>query len=107
MRTWREKFCLAIGERPDGSDWRVGIQHPRKADCTLGLVSVKDEAIVTSVDYQRFLMDGTGRRCHHILDPTIGYPARSGVESNSVRNIAHSDADVRCLGGVRVDGGRK
>jgi thiamine biosynthesis lipoprotein ApbE len=107
MRTWREKFCLAIGERPDGSDWRVGMQRPRKADCTLGLVSVKDKAIVTSGDYQRFFMDGAGRRCHHILDPTIGYPARSRVESDSGRNIAHSDADVRCLGGVRVDRGCK
>ena len=74
----------ALGARPDGSDWRVGIQHPRQPDALIGLVSVKGKAVVTSGDYQRFLDDGEGNRCHHILDPTTGYPSKSGLAGVTV-----------------------
>ena len=74
----------ALGARPDGSAWRVGIQHPRQPDTLIGLVSVKDKAVVTSGDYQRFLDDGEGNRYHHILDPTTGYPSTSGLAGVTV-----------------------
>jgi len=78
----------ALGARPDGSAWRVGIQHPRQTDLLIGLVSVKDKAVVTSGDYQRFFADGEGNRYHHILDPTTGYPAKSGLTGVTV--VAHN-----------------
>jgi thiamine biosynthesis lipoprotein len=74
----------ALGARPDGSAWRVGIQHPRQPDALIGLVSVKNKAVVTSGDYQRFFDDGDGNRCHHILDPTTGYPSKSGLAGATV-----------------------
>ena len=74
----------ALGARPDRSAWRVGIQHPRQPDTLIGLVSVKDKAVVTSGDYQRFLDDGEGNRYHHILDPTTGYPSTSGLAGVTV-----------------------
>jgi len=74
----------ALGARPDGSAWRVGIRHPRQPDALIGLVSVKDKAVVTSGDYQRFFDDGKGNRYHHILDPTTGYPSKSGLAGVTV-----------------------
>ncbi len=74
----------ALGARPDGSAWRVGIQHPRQPDALIGLVSVKDKAVVTSGDYQRFFADSEGNRYHHILDPATGYPSKSGLASVTV-----------------------
>lgn len=74
----------ALGARPDGSAWRIGIQHPRRPDALIGLVSVKDKAVVTSGDYQRFFDDGEGTRYHHILDPMTGYPSRSGLAGATV-----------------------
>ena len=65
----------AFGTRPDGKAWGVGIQHPREKDAILTRVELKDAAISTSGDYERFFIKD-GVRYHHILDPRTGYPAR-------------------------------
>lgn len=75
---------VALGTKPDCSPWRVGIQHPREENSLLGVVSVADKAVVTSGDYQRYFIDKNGKRQHHILDPSTGYPAESGVVSATV-----------------------
>ncbi|MCL5022401.1 MAG: FAD:protein FMN transferase [Nitrospirae bacterium] len=67
----------AFGLKPDGKPWKVGIRNPRqqgKDDEILATIALKDMAISTSGDYERyFLLDG--KRYHHILDPKTGYPA--------------------------------
>jgi thiamine biosynthesis lipoprotein len=70
---------IARGAKPDGSAWQIGIQHPRREGALIGAVSVVDQAVVTSGDYQRFTIDKQGRRCHHILDLGTGYPSTSGL----------------------------
>ncbi len=76
---------FAFGKNQKGGDWRIGIKHPRSdaKDVYLGVVSVSDENISTSGDYERFFVQD-GVRYHHIFDPKTGYPARSGVMSDSV-----------------------
>lgn len=75
---------VTLGTKPDGSPWHVGIQHPRLEENILGSVSVVNQTVVTSGDYQRFFADSQGFRHHHILNPTTGYPARSGLISVSI-----------------------
>jgi FAD:protein FMN transferase len=65
-----------LGVHPEGTPWRVGIQHPRKAEEALAYVEVSDSAIATSGDYERFF-DLEGRRYCHILNPKTGYPVTS------------------------------
>lgn len=84
----------ALGAKPDGSPWRVGIRHPRAEGSLIGLVSVTDKAVVTSGDYQRYFMDSRGMRHHHILNPATGYPAESGLISVSVVADSSMDADA-------------
>lgn len=74
---------VVVGARPDGRPWRLGIRHPRKPGDVMGYVEVKDAAVVTSGDYERFFISG-GTRYHHILDPRTGYPARNSVASTVV-----------------------
>jgi thiamine biosynthesis lipoprotein len=64
------------GARPDGSPWHVGIRAPRGAtpDDLIGVLSIKDMAVSTSGDYERFFIED-GVRYHHILDPATGKPA--------------------------------
>lgn len=58
-----------------GDDWRLGIQHPRgERGQLLGRVRLRDAALVTSGDYERFKIVN-GVRYHHILDPRTGYPS--------------------------------
>lgn len=72
----------ALGARPDGSPWRVGIRHPR-GEGLIGAVSVRDGAVVTSGDYERCFFAG-GRRYHHLIDFRTGRPAASGLISVTV-----------------------
>jgi thiamine biosynthesis lipoprotein len=75
---------VTLGAKPDGSPWHVGIQHPRQENKIIGSVSVVNQTVVTSGDYQRYFTDSQGKRHHHILDPTTGYPAGSGLISVSI-----------------------
>lgn len=75
----------AVGQTDKGRAWNIGIKHPRSDNDSdyLGIVSIEDQALSTSGDYERyFIQDGV--RYHHIFDPRTGYPARSGVMSDSV-----------------------
>lgn len=84
-----------IGAKPDGSPWRVGIQHPRIENSLVGAVSVINKSVVTSGDYQRYFIDNKGKRYHHILDPNTGYPSESGLVGVTV--VADSSADADAL----------
>jgi thiamine biosynthesis lipoprotein len=85
---------VTYGAKPDGSPWRIGIQHPRLEDALLGAVSVAGKTVVTSGDYQRFFTDKHGVRHHHILDPRDGCPADSGLISVSVVSGCSLEADA-------------
>jgi thiamine biosynthesis lipoprotein len=75
---------VTLGSKPDGSPWRIGIQHPRQENKIIGAVAVEGQTVVTSGDYQRYYTDSQGKRRHHILDPITGYPAESGLISVSI-----------------------
>jgi thiamine biosynthesis lipoprotein len=71
-----------VGAQPDGSPWRVGVRHPRKADKAIASIPVASGAIATSGDYERFIVVDGVRHCH-ILDPRTGRSAR-GFQSVTV-----------------------
>lgn len=75
-----------LGTKPDGSPWRIGIQDPSGDDGAISaVVEVVDRAVITSGGYERFFVDeATGTTYHHILDPSTGYPAHSGLASVSI-----------------------
>ncbi len=72
----------AVGAKPDGSPWRVGVRDP-EGEGSVGVVSVTDQAVVTSGGYERYFQEG-GASYWHILDPETGKPARSGLVSVTV-----------------------
>lgn len=70
-----------LGAKPDGSAWRVGIRDPEGgAGDYLGVLSVRDKAVITSGGYERFFEEDGQTYCH-ILDPRSGYPASSDLAS--------------------------
>lgn len=71
-----------IGSKPDGSAWRIGVRHPRERRKILAVLELRDSAVVTSGDYERYFMVA-GTRYHHLLDPRTGRPAR-GLTSVTV-----------------------
>ena len=72
-----------VGFKPDGSEWRIGIQDPEDENDMLGVVQTHDAAVITSGGYERnFEEDGVVY--HHIIDPVTGYPADSGLISVTI-----------------------
>jgi thiamine biosynthesis lipoprotein len=75
-----------------GSDWKVGIQHPRDERGIVAVVKLNDMTVATSGDYEQYF-EQNGIRYHHIIDPKTGYPAR-GLQSVTVINESNSFADA-------------
>lgn len=65
-----------------GRPWVVGVRDPDDRDKLITNLSLDDEAISTSGDYERFF-DEDGQRYHHILDPRTGKSAK-GVRSVTI-----------------------
>jgi thiamine biosynthesis lipoprotein len=103
----------AFGLKPDKRPWKIGIRSPRIpttpplprggkrgvkgdkegfSDDIMATIELRDMAISTSGDYERFfILDG--KRYHHLLSPKTGYPAE-GCQSVSVitKNGVFTDA---------------
>ncbi|MDW7668833.1 MAG: FAD:protein FMN transferase [Bacillota bacterium] len=83
-----------IGDKPDGSLFRIGIQDPDEArGGNIGVYSGKDVTIVSSGDYERyFIKDGV--RYHHILNPFTGFPVETEIKSVSIITDESFEADA-------------
>lgn len=73
----------ALGTKTDGENWQIAIENPDKSSDYIGVVSVKDKAVITSGGYERYF-EKNGKIYHHILDPKTGYPAESGLKSVTI-----------------------
>ena len=75
---------MLLGSTTEGSDWNIGIQHPRKPRGTPAcLVQASGTSIITSGVYERFA-DIEGERRTHIFDPHTGYPISGDLISVTV-----------------------
>lgn len=82
-----------LGNKPDGTPWRIGVQDPRNSDGVLAKLALTQwDTMETSGDYQRFIMKDNVRYAH-ILDPRTGKQPRELVSVTMVMNNA-SDGDV-------------
>ncbi len=68
-----------LGDRL-GRPWTIGIRDPRRAGELVAVLPLKDVAVSTSGDYERYFEEG-GVRYHHVLDP------RTGKSPSSVRSV--------------------
>ena len=70
------------GKKPDGSPWLVGITNPLNKNKVFSWFPIENSAVVTSGDYEKFVVLN-GKRYAHIIDPRTGIPA-SGLTSVSI-----------------------
>ena len=67
-----------VGLKPDGSNWRIGIQDPEgvRDQSIVGVATLGNNAVVTSGIYERgFILDDVVY--HHILDPNSGWSVQN------------------------------
>ncbi|HLG31007.1 MAG TPA: FAD:protein FMN transferase, partial [Candidatus Brocadiales bacterium] len=79
-----------MGTKPGGELWRIGIQdlnHPDNAETFLGKLKIKDCAVATSGDYQRFVVIN-GKKYSHIVNPLTGWPVENVPSVTVIANDA-------------------
>lgn len=74
MNTW--------GKQPNGSEWKVAITNPMDKNKVFALLPITNGAVVTSGNYEKFVIFND-KRYTHIIDPRTGYPS-SGIISVTV-----------------------
>ena len=81
-----------FGTPPGKDSWVIGLQHPRESEGLLGTFDIKDKAVSTSGDYEKFFII-EGKRYSHIIDPRTGNPVKGIVSATIVTgNAARADA---------------
>lgn len=74
----------AIGTKPDGSSWKVGIRDPKGGQQDyIGVLSVENQAVITSGGYERYFEED-GETYIHIINPRTGYPADGDLLSVTI-----------------------
>lgn len=71
------------GSPPDGTAWRIGVEHPYHRDQEIGQVSLIDGAVVTSSRVTNQWETPSGIT-HHIINPATGFQAKTTVLSSTV-----------------------
>ena len=71
-----------VGTKLDGSPWQIGIKDPQGEDAMM-VLSVEDQAVVTSGGYERYF-EQDGQTYWHVMDPSTGHPADSGLISVTI-----------------------
>lgn len=82
-----------VGTKPGGEKWEVALANPLDANDYCGLISISDQAVVTSGGYQRYFEEN-GKTYHHIIDPKTGYPAENELLSVTILCENGAKADV-------------
>ena len=73
----------AFGVKPNGQPWWVDLEAPPGSPFAPCRFALHGEAIATSGDYRRVLIED-GRRFPHTLDPSTGYPVAHGLASVTI-----------------------
>lgn len=84
---------LTIGNKPDGSDFNVGLQKPfDKQNAAITSVKVNNQSVVSSGVYERYFKLGD-KIYHHILNPATGYPYENNLLGVSIISQYSVDGD--------------
>ena len=85
---------LCIGEKPDHSAFKIGIQKPfADRSETIAVMDIKDKSVVSSGIYERcFEQDST--LYHHLLNPKTGYPYDNGLIAVTIISDKSVDGDA-------------
>lgn len=94
---------LCVGNKPDGSDFVLGIQEPFEIhSSSLPTVQVQDQSLVSSGVYERYFY-ADDILYHHILDTNTGYPINNGLWGVTILSDSSMEGDAYsticiCLG---------
>ena len=85
---------IAIGTKPDGTPFHIGIQKPFENSGTAALtLDLTNISVVSSGNYERYFIQND-ILYHHILSTETGYPADSGLSQVTILSPNSAQADA-------------
>jgi thiamine biosynthesis lipoprotein len=85
---------FAMGKNVTGTPWKVGIQDPfTQRGEIIGLIEVDNKSVVTSGIYERYF-EKDGKKYHHILSTSTGYPCDNSIAGVSIISEKSIDGDA-------------
>lgn len=85
---------LCVGQKPNGDNFKVGIQKPfAETNESILVLSVDDMSIVSSGVYERYF-EIDGKKYHHILNPETGYCYDNNLLSTTILSEKSVDGDA-------------
>ena len=85
---------LAIGSKPDGTPFNLGIQKPfEKHGVTITSVKTVDSSVVSSGVYERYFRTDDALY-HHILNSKTGFPYNNGLLGVTILSEKSVDGDA-------------
>lgn len=81
-----------IGSKPNGLPWNIAVRDPF-GEGYLGVLETEGGAVVTSGGYERYF-EQDGVTYWHIIDPSTGWPAHSGLVSVTIVSQSGTLADA-------------
>jgi len=80
------------GTQPNGKDWTVAIVNPLNKNKVFSWMPVKNSAVVTSGNYEKYI-EFNGVLYTHIIDPRTGFPS-TGILSVTIFTLTAELADA-------------
>lgn len=84
---------LAVGSKPNGNDFTIGIKKPFDEANMIATESISDLSVVTSGCYERYF-EVDGDLYHHILNTETGYPCDNGLFGVTIFSENSVDGDA-------------
>ena len=85
---------LCVGEKPDNSAFKIGIQKPfADRSETIAVMDIRDKSVVSSGIYER-CFEQNGTLYHHLLNPETGYPYDNGLIAVTIISDKSVDGDA-------------
>jgi len=78
---------ITWGAQANGMPWKVAIVNPMNKEKIFGMVDISDQAIVTSGDYEKFVIFD-GERYAHIINPKTGMPTKGIISATVIAQSA-------------------
>lgn len=67
-----DMYCW--GTKPNGKEWKIAITNPFDKNKNFATLPIKNQAVVTSGNYEKFITFNK-KRYAHIINPKTGYPS--------------------------------
>lgn len=85
---------LCVGQKPDGSSFRIGIKNPVNPNSTpLTTVDINNQSVVSSGDYERSVIIND-KKYHHIISTKNGYPVDNDLSEVTIINDSSLEGDA-------------